>query len=103
MSVYLCETPVFRDGRVPVVQRAGHAAYRHPAGAVGGHARRLWSGRAAARPPSATLAARPEPATRMMFNMHTSINWSIADRNNSIFRFKIIDNERWKWIIQDMF
>lgn len=77
MSVYLCETPVFRDGRVPVVQRAGHAAHRHPAGAVGGHARRLWSGRAAARPPAATLAARPEPATRITFNMHTLLIASI--------------------------
>lgn len=45
------------------MQRAGHAAHRHPAGAVRGDARRLRSGRAAARPSTAALAARPEPAT----------------------------------------
>lgn len=51
------------------MQRAGHAAHRHPAGAVGGHARRLWSGRAAARPPTAALACRPEPATGLTLNI----------------------------------
>lgn len=59
---HLCKAPVLGDGRVPVVQRAWHPADGHPASAVGGHARRLRSGRAAAGAPAAALAARPEPA-----------------------------------------
>lgn len=76
MIGYLCEAPVLRDGRVAVVQRAGHAAHRHPAGAVGGDARRLRSGRAAARPSTAALAARPEPAT-----MHISVRYTDTTPN----------------------
>lgn len=62
-DIHLCEAPVLSDGCVAVVQRAGHAANRHAAGAVGRDARRLRCGRAAARPSTGALAARPEPAT----------------------------------------
>lgn len=54
------------------MQRAGHAAHRHPAGAVRRDARRLWSGRAAARPSTAALAARREPAPKE--NPHKWVN-----------------------------
>lgn len=74
---YLCKAPVLGDRRVAVVQRAGDAADRHPAGDVGGHARRLRSGRAAARPSAAALAARPEPET-MTGQYSTAISYPSA-------------------------
>lgn len=87
---YLCKAPILGDGRVAVVQRAGHAAHRHAAGAVRRDARRLRSGRAP-RARAAALAARPEPATSahtMLFMpSHHTINPVV---NNVIITYNTV-------------